>query len=284
MKNLIAKYTTIASIALCALITPLLANASTQQSATPKPPAQAMMIGLFHFANPKADVVKIDKQIDVMEESSQAYLDAFAMRVAETYKPTRVLLEYNPENDATMQQRYQDYLAGNYELPVNETYQIGFRLAKAAGGVPIASYDERNVPWQAGPLFAKMKSDYPELDARMQQLIKDITAEMSENQRTMSLEELLLQHNDPEFDRGNRATYLMTNAVGVDDQFEGAIAAASWWQRNFHMYAKIQKYATPGERLFVVGGQGHTAILKQFLATDNDLVGVDVRPFLKTTQ
>ena len=37
------------------------------------------------------------------------------------------------------------------------------------------------------------------------------------------------------------------------------------------MYANIQKVGQPGERLIVIGGQGRTAILKQFLRIDHRL-------------
>ena len=37
-------------------------------------PAEAMMIGVFHFANPGRDVVKAETT-DVMDPASQAYLD-----------------------------------------------------------------------------------------------------------------------------------------------------------------------------------------------------------------
>ena len=39
----------------------------------------------------------------------------------------------------------------------------------------------------------------------------------------------------------------------------GADASASWWQRNFRMYALIQQHAQPGARDIAIGGQGHTA-------------------------
>ena len=97
---------------------------------------------------------------------------------------------------------------------------------------------------------------------------------------TLSLKELLLSTNDPAEDRNNRAFYIMTNPVGTDASFVGADATASWWHRNFRMYALIQRYAQPGERVLVIGGQGHTAILRRMLADDMDREAVDVRPFL----
>ncbi len=74
---------------------------------------------------------------------------------------------------------------------------------------------------------------------------------------------------------------IVTNPVGDQNNFVGADASASWWHRNFRMYAHVQRYARPGERVLVIGGQGHTAILRQLLADDPDREAVDVRPFLR---
>lgn len=61
-------------------------------------------------------------------------------------------------------------------------------------------------------------------------------------------------------DDKNKSLYLMTNGVGVKDNYVGLSATASWWHRNFRMYAIIQQYAKKNQRIFVIGGQGHTAV------------------------
>ena len=73
----------------------------------------------------------------------------------------------------------------------------------------------------------------------------------------------------------------MTNPVGDQDNFVGADASASWWHGNFRMYAHVRGSAQPGERVLVIGGPGHIAILRQLLADDPDREAVDVRPFLR---
>ena len=90
-----------------------------------------------------------------------------------------------------------------------------------------------------------------------------------------------MRTNDSDRDALNRSLYILTNHVGDDDSFVGADAAASWWHRNFRMYALVQRYAQPGERVLVIGGQGHTAILRLLLADDRDREAVDVRPYLQ---
>ena len=75
------------------------------------------------------------------------------------------------------------------------------------------------------------------------------TLDEQEAQSTLTLKGLLARTNDPERDSLNRSFYVLTNHVGEDDNFVGADASASWWHRNFRMYALVQRYAQPGERV-----------------------------------
>jgi len=237
-------------------------------------PAQIMLIGTFHFKNPGKDTVKV-ADVDIFAEESQQFLQAFTQRLA-AFRPTRVLLEYNPEKETLINQGYIDYLTGNYELGVNEIYQLGFRIAKAAGLKSVQSFDHRELNWAAAPMFEYAKQhNSPEMDA-FNEIIARITSEEEQARASMGLRELLKRSNDPEQDRINMDLYLATNAIGVQDGYSGADAAASWWQRNFRMYANIQQVAKPGERIIAIGGSGHTAILKQLLAIDRRLVTVEV--------
>jgi hypothetical protein len=238
---------------------------------------KVMLFGVFHFANPGLDVVKTD-QINVMTPENQAYLDGLADRLAE-FKPTKILLEFEPARDAELQQRLTGYRDGSFELTSNEVYQLGFRIAARTDGATIHGFDERSVHWQAEPLFAYLQESDPETQTRLDTLYEQITEEMQEAHSTLSLRDLLLLANDAAKDRLNRASYLMTNHVGTSDNFVGADATASWWHRNFRMYAHVQRYAQPGDRVLVIGGQGHVAILRTLLDDDPDRVAVDVRPY-----
>jgi len=239
--------------------------------------AQVMMLGVFHFANPGLDVVKTD-QMNVMADENQAYLDAFAERLA-AFAPTHVLIECDPEYNQTYNTRLSQYLQGSFDLPSNENYQIGFRTAKLAGLTSVVCYNEANVGWESGPLYDYMPEKAPAIKAEQDALIAEIVAETTEDHKTKSLKDLLIKNNAAEVDSINKYFYVMTNEVGAGDTFVGADAAASWWHRNFRMYANVQKYAQKGARVLVVGGQGHTAILKDLLALDKKRIAVDVMPY-----
>jgi len=164
----------------------------------------------------------------------------------------------------------------SYELGANEMYQLCFRIAAQAGLQGIQSFDHRELEWKAEAMFEYAKQHDSTEMTFFNEIISSYTEEEEKARASMGLRGLLKRSNDPEKDRQNMDLYLATNPIGADDGYSGADASASWWHRNFRMYANIQKVAKPGERIIVIGGSGHMAILKGFLKTDQRLVGVDV--------
>lgn len=243
-------------------------------------PGQLLLLGTFHFQDAGLDAVKVE-DFDVMAPEPQAYLEALTDRLA-AFGPTHVMLEYAPENDEKINERYRRYLAGDYELGANEIYQLGFRIAKKAGLERVESFDHREVQWSFGAVaeYAE-KHGAPQFDA-LKGLIADFEQEEARARASSNLEQLLLRHNDPELERRNRDLYLLTNPIGAGDGWSGADAAAGWWHRNFRMYALLQQAAQPGEKVIAIGGAGHMAILKGFAETDGRIERVPALPFLAT--
>lgn len=249
------------------------------QPGIPAPvPAKVMLLGLFHFDNPGLDAVKFTP-IDVMQPKEQAYLQALCERIA-AFKPTKVLLEYPPQSDELFNQRYADYLAGRYELKLNEIYQLGFRIARLAGLKRVHGFDERDSP-SDGALWEYLAKDAPAAMKEVESLIAALSTRFQHEHRTLSLRDLLRKSNSPADDNLNKSFYLMLNDVGAGQRkFVGADASAQWWQRNFRMYANVQVHAGPGERVVVIAGSGHTAILRDLVKVDPKRVEEKVAPYL----
>jgi len=264
-------------MALCAVLTTLLVGLPVA-TAKDEPAAQVMLFGVFHFENPGLDVVKTD-QINVMTDENQAYLEALSDKLSK-YKPTVVLLEFSPEREPEMQERFRQYVDGKYQLSSNEIDQLGFRIAARSDTETINGFDETNIHWQAQPLFEYLETKDVSSGARMSAVLEELTAADQKAHASLSLRELLVRANDAELDAQNRALYIMTNHVGENQNFVGADATASWWHRNFRMYALVQRHAKPGERVLVIGGQGHIAVLRQLLADDRDREAIEVRAYL----
>ncbi len=241
----------------------------------PTEPAKVMLIGMFHFANPGKDMVK-SRVINVMAPPNQAYLDGLARRLS-TFRPTDVLVECSPTDQGKYDEKFRDYVAGRFELPSNESYQIGFRVAKLAGLSGVTCFDEDVIGWNSQPMFEFIQKHKPQVKKELDALYKDLSESGDKEQSTLSLAQLLGLANDPARDALNKDLYVRTNDVDAGGGFSGADASASWWHRNFRMYANIQKAAAPARRVVAMAGQGHTAILKDLLAVDSGRKAEDVR-------
>lgn len=196
------------------------------------------------------------------------------------FGPTDVLVECDPAAQARQDADFAAWRDGDAALTVNEVQQIGFRVAGEAGLSTVTCFDEGGVQWEAGPMFEYMAAHAPERKAAIEALFASLAARHTREQATLPLPELLRLANDPARDRENKALYIGTNDLDAGGGFAGADAAASWWQRNFRMYANVQQAAARGRRVLVVAGQGHTAILRDLLALDGERQAEDVMPYL----
>ncbi len=110
-----------------------------------------MILGSEHLANPGADTFN-RKMDDVLAPKRQRELEQLTQQLTE-FKPTKVALEIDEErSDADVQEKYQGYLNGTYELTRSEGDQIGFRLAKQMGHSKVYCVDYFPESECAGPL------------------------------------------------------------------------------------------------------------------------------------
>lgn len=267
-------------LGIAAFATPAAARepAPVPAPAPAKAPAKVILLGVFHFANPGLDMVK-SEVIDVTTPANQAYLAGLAQRLA-AFGPTDVLVECDPAAQARHDADFASWRDGDAALTVNEVQQVGFRVAGEAGLSTVTCFDEGGVQWNAAPTFEYMAAHAPERKAAIEALFASLSARHTREQATLPLPELLRLANDPARDRENKALYIGTNDLDAGGGFAGADAAASWWQRNFRMYANVQQAAAPGRRVLVVAGQGHTAIFRDLLALDGERQAEDVMPYL----
>jgi len=263
--------------ALCLLVATPVAGRAQQATPGAEPLARVMLLGLFHFNNPGLDAVKYEP-VDVMKPEQQAYLVGLSERLAR-FAPTRVLLEYPPTSDEAMNQRYSDFLAGRIELGRNEIYQLGFRVARLMGHRRVHGIDAKAPPAEL-KLWSYL-SEQPASLGPFEQMIAAESERLQRMHRALTLREILAMTNSVEEDRRNKGFYMLLNPVAADGGlFHGADASADWWHRNLRMYALIQAHAQPGERLLVIAGSGHTAILRDFLRSDGARVEEGVLPYL----
>ena len=95
--------------------------------------ANVMVVGTFHF-----------NDAEILEEKNQKEIQKLISALAE-FDPTKVVLEWEPSAHLTTNKAYQAFLQDSFSIQekINEVYQLGFRLAEAAGHDSIYFFDDQ---------------------------------------------------------------------------------------------------------------------------------------------
>ncbi|MHC5064525.1 MAG: DUF5694 domain-containing protein [Planctomycetota bacterium] len=259
------------------LLSAFLAADSSTRLAQGKQPAQVMVLGSYHFANPGLDIAKFEVA-DVLAEEKQAEIleivDALAL-----FEPTKIAIEADPRQAVQFERRYQNYREGNHELTRNERQQLGFRLADLCDHEKLYPIDHSgNFPMQEVMAYAQEKD--PEFVKFYEDSIKQIETEANEWQRTLSIGEILRRENSPERIAGGHDLYLKTARVGAGDDPVGARLVTAWYERNIHIFANLAAIAEPGERILVIMGAGHLGTLKELIQGSSEMTWVSALDYL----
>ena len=97
-----------------------------------------------------------------------------------------------------------------------------------------------------------------------------------------SILEYLIYRNSNEEDIRNKDQYLNKSAKFVNDSsYIGAEFVSKWWERNIYMMTNIDKWITPNDRILIIVGAAHRAVLKDFYEDRMDVEYVEIANFLK---
>jgi len=237
------------------------------------------ILGMFHFGK-TSDMSAIVME-DIQGEQRQTEIKALVELLAQ-YKPDRILLEYPLDRDSFFLIRYQQYLQGEHELTVNERQQIGFRLAKKLGHRRVYGVDYKmELPFEKISKYAQ-ENDKGYLMENLGVMVGNFTGRESEKLKTMELSAYLSHMNSLEMDRFSNSLYLKEIlAFGDLENPAGAAMAAAWYQRNMVILQNIDQRTKPGEKVLVIIGGAHRAVLRDFIEDRVDMEFVEISGFLK---
>jgi hypothetical protein len=243
----------------------------------PDNPAQVLILGSYHFANPGLDVVQIEVA-DILSSRKQAEVEEVVEAMA-AFRPTKVAVEVRAPSVAALDSLYEAYRGGHHALGRSEVQQLGFRLAERFQHSRLHAIDhEGEFPF--GPVMEYLQTHDPSLAMWIQQKLGEIGAEMSRQQQENTLSEILRLHNDPASIAEGHGLYVMMSGVGAGDGYAGADLLAHWYNRNIRTFADLRALAAPGDRILVIFGSGHAAILRQLVESDPALELVEANDYL----
>lgn len=259
-----------AAIPLALWATPLVAQhpippSPPPQCATPDDPRiEVLLLGSYHMSNPGADQFNLESD-DVLAPRRQAEIRALVDRLA-AFRPTTVAVEA-PWGDSATVARWEAYRDGTRELRRSEEEQIGFRLARQSGLDRIYPIDVRmgmepealGRVVQAEPRFGR---NLQQMDSLGRWAIRMMADQLANGTVTQMLHLM----NRPDAIELAHMPYVGFFAPIVrDTTYAGADMVAGWYRRNLRIFANLTRIATPDDRVFVVYGQGHVKLLRDFV-------------------
>lgn len=242
---------------------------------------EVLLLGSYHMANPGMDAFNIEAD-DVMDPTRQAEIRALVDRIAE-FHPTRVAVEASYADTEEWQAAYEAYRSGERSLLPNEREQVGFRLAAQLDHERIYPIDVA-MPLDFGTVapLARRNPAHGARLAGMQSFGEDAVRLMGGWLAEGSVSDMLYRMNQPAVLEQAHMPYARFFLPIVEgEQYAGADMVATWYHRNLRIMANIHRtIEADDDRVFVVYGQGHIPLLRQFVTESPDLCLVDPLPFL----
>ncbi len=258
--------------------------------------SDVLLLGTFHFHNPGADVAKV-KTFDVMTPKVQAELENITQKIS-VFQPDKIFVEWAWDEQKELDALYSAYLGGNFEQYITATYpkaqhdfflkneiiQLAFRAGKKTKLPRIYALDYKKTDFPFDSVMKAMQTaKQVALIQQAQDAIKRYETTQNKKLETYTLTQLLLDANTQQELALNKGLYLdILNRAGTTDNFAGAFLVSEWYRRNLYMYAIVQKAMTvPGDKALVLVGAGHAAMMREFIASDQQLRLKELKDVLK---
>jgi hypothetical protein len=255
----------LAAILLLTRVLPLPAQAQRGPAATPPartPAVQVMVLGVFHFANPNADVAQF-QGLDVLTPARQREIRATVAQLAR-FRPTKIALERVPADADSINADYRGYRAGTFPLGRSEIHQLGFRLAAELHHDQVYPVDFP-LGMRIDSVMAYAQRHDTAFARRFNATVAGVVRLLDGMQREETIGANLRFMNDPANILRAQQPYADMATVGAGDGYVGARAVSDWYSRNLHIFANVATIARPGDRILLIIGMGHTPILRELV-------------------
>ena len=261
-------------ILLLAIITLNLTSAQTKKK-------QILLIGTFHYANPGLDVAKV-KTFNVMSEKSQKELEIMSDKIKK-FGPDKIFVEWKFSKQAELDKYYNKNTDSLLKKDLNEITQLALRTAKKLNHKKMYGIDYRTRFPYDSLMMSMKKANQKDLIKKTTESTEKFVKDNNERMAKSSLTDLMLYYNEKASNEDNIQWYLeVANRTGNPDDFTGASLVSNWYKRNLYMYSLVQKLTESSDnKIMVLLGAGHAAMLREFLAHDPEFEIVELSTVLK---
>ena len=242
--------------------------------------ADVLLLGTWHMGATN-DAKK--SSYDASLPHRQKEIAELAKQLAENFKPTKILVEVVPEQQAEMDSLYQIYF--NHPQKVStfngEVGLLAFQIARYSEAELIAidhkmGYDYGRIGQMADSMGTPAVSKY------YGQLMPFLQ-KAAQLEKQATTKQLYRFTNTPEYISFlKHANADLLTYVNTDGNFEGADVAADFYKRNLRMFANINRLdIQPNDRVLILQGATHIAFFHEFMKYSPLYNVVDVQEYLR---
>lgn len=217
-----------------------------------KEKAQILILGTFHMR----EVEGLDTERRVKEIKE-------VVSKIKQFHPTKIAVEMEPKDSKRCNAQLKSYQDGSFTLPMNEIYQLGFRLAKELGHVRVYPTD-----WM-GHSETSIGDIQHYAEQHQSEVWKEMLAEMGEVPALTAEQSILDYHkvlNQPQLLEAVHKVHVNMARIGTIDQYVGVDWLSWWYKRNLIMFSNLANLIeSKDERILMIVGIGHSAILTHLI-------------------
>lgn len=246
--------------------------------------AKVALLGVFHFQG-SSDMASMH-MADPFGKRRQDDIKEVVRQIA-VFKPTKILVEYPKSMQIKLQEHYSNYLAGKDTLTANEIDQLGFRLAKQLGHTQVYAIDyQLNLPDHELMDYFQRNNKMAEFELFIKR-IQEYVSQENKKLNNMKIASYLARTNVDSVDSKTNQAYIGTTfgdmlSWGDSTNEAGVHFSATWWQRNMVILKNIaETIKGKDERVLVIIGSGHRAVLKNLIKDRNDMEYVEIGEYLR---
>ncbi len=245
---------------------------------------KVLLVGTFHFDNPGLDVVKF-KDADILSPKRQQEVEEVTS-LLKTFAPDKIFIETIPTRQPQIDSSLTSYKSGKKALGASEVEQLGFRLAKQLGLSNLYAVDYKDAEFPFDSLMkSAMEAKQTDITSFVQKTIEEVQKSFNESLQKLTIREMLLRENGGDLIGLQHEFYFKLLPAGKPGNHVGSYLVSEWWRRNMVIYENILKQLNGNEeRIMVIFGSGHTAVLNEIMKFNRNIKLVPVSDVLMASR
>ncbi len=229
--------------------------------------ANVLLLGCIHFDRPdNGDLLHLQGNSVLRPDRQTQVKDVLS--VLSNFRPTKIMLETQLENQQDLTHEYAAYRAGNLTLTADERHQLGFRLASQVGLNLIQAIDWNQL-LDGIPSLGQLREEKPE---RFDEIISKETKRMQQMEQEFAelpLLSFLQTINTDGRVQEMHQTYLKLACLGEPGM---EWVSRYWYYRNLMIFKNILACLTgQDEQVVIIYGLAHVHLLKQLLTESGEV-------------